>query len=44
MTLVSAWGRPEWEASLVMLPLSLAIAIFSGGPDGSPTGSGRGCC
>ena len=30
MTLVSAWGRPEWEASLVMLPLSLAIAVFSG--------------
>ena len=29
MTLVSAWGRPEWEASLIMLPLSLAIAIFS---------------
>ena len=29
MTLVSAWGRPEWEASLAMLPLSLAIAIFS---------------
>jgi MFS family permease len=30
MTLVSAWGRPEWQASLVMLPLSLAIAAFSG--------------
>ena len=29
MTLVSAWRRPEWEASLVMLPLSLAIATFS---------------
>jgi MFS family permease len=29
MTLVSAWGRPEWEASLTMLPLSLAIAVFS---------------
>jgi hypothetical protein len=29
MTLVSAWRRPEWEASLAMLPLSLAIATFS---------------
>ena len=30
MTLVAAWGKPEWEASLAMLPLSLMIAIFSG--------------
>ena len=30
MTLVSAWSRPEWQASLVMVPLSLAIATFSG--------------
>jgi len=30
MTLVSAWGKPEWQASLVMLPLSAAIATFSG--------------
>jgi MFS family permease len=30
MTLVSAWNKPEWEASLAMLPLSLAIAGFSG--------------
>ena len=30
MTLVSAWSRPEWQASLVMVPLSLAIAVFSG--------------
>ena len=30
MTLVSAWDTPEWEASLAMLPLSLAIATFSG--------------
>lgn len=29
MTLVSAWGRPEWQASLSMVPLSLAIALFS---------------
>lgn len=30
MTVVSAWGAPEWEASLMMLPLSLAVALFSG--------------
>lgn len=30
MTVVSAWGAPEWQASLMMLPLSLAIALFSG--------------
>jgi EmrB/QacA subfamily drug resistance transporter len=30
MTLVSAWGKPEWEASLALLPLSLAIAGLSG--------------
>ncbi len=30
MTLVSAWGKPEWQASLVMLPLSVAIATLSG--------------
>ncbi|HHZ09232.1 MAG TPA: MFS transporter [Rhizobiales bacterium] len=30
MTVVSAWGAAEWEASLMMLPLSLAIALFSG--------------
>jgi EmrB/QacA subfamily drug resistance transporter len=30
MTVVAGWGRPEWEASLLMLPLSLAIALFSG--------------
>ena len=41
MTLVSAWGRPEWQASLVMVPLSLAIAVFSGRAGGSPTESDR---
>ena len=30
MTLVSGWSRPEWQASLMMVPLSLAIAVFSG--------------
>ena len=30
MTLVTAWGKHEWQASLAMLPLSLAIATFSG--------------
>lgn len=30
MTVVSAWGAPEWQASLMMLPLSLSIALFSG--------------
>ena len=43
MTLVSAWRRPEWEASLTMLPLSLAIAVFAGRPAGLPIASGRGC-
>lgn len=30
MTLVSAWGAAEWQASLLLLPLSLAIATLSG--------------
>lgn len=30
MTVVSAWGAPEWQASLMLLPLSLSIALFSG--------------
>jgi EmrB/QacA subfamily drug resistance transporter len=29
MTLIAAWHRPAWEASLTLLPLSLAIALFS---------------
>jgi MFS family permease len=29
MTLIAAWHRPAWEASLTLLPLSLAIAMFS---------------
>ncbi|MGE3305946.1 MAG: MFS transporter [Rhizobiaceae bacterium] len=30
MTVVSAWGAPEWQASLLLLPLSAAIALLSG--------------
>lgn len=30
MTAVSAWRVPEWQASLLFLPLSLSIATFSG--------------
>ena len=30
MTLVSAWGAPEWKASLMMLPLSVFIGTLSG--------------
>ena len=30
MTLISAWDKAEWEASLAMLPLSVAIASLSG--------------
>lgn len=30
MILVAAWDKPEWEVSLATLPLSLAIALFSG--------------
>lgn len=30
MTIISAWGATEWEASLIFLPLSLAIAMFAG--------------
>lgn len=30
MTLVAAWGKAEWQASLALLPLSLAIASLSG--------------
>ena len=30
MTLISAWDKQEWEASLAMLPLSVAIASLSG--------------
>jgi len=29
MTIVSAWGAKEWEASLLFLPLSLSMAFFS---------------
>jgi EmrB/QacA subfamily drug resistance transporter len=29
MTLMAGWDRPAWEASLTLLPLSLAIALFS---------------
>ena len=30
MTLVSAWGAKEWQVSLLFIPLSLFIALFSG--------------
>jgi EmrB/QacA subfamily drug resistance transporter len=30
MTLISAWGAPEWEASLALLPLALSIGLLSG--------------
>jgi len=30
MTVVTAWGAAEWQASLLVLPLSLFIAAFSG--------------
>lgn len=30
MTVISAWGASEWEASVVTLPLSIAIALFAG--------------
>jgi len=29
MTLVSAWGTPAWQASLMFLPLSVLIALLS---------------
>ncbi|MDI6025721.1 MFS transporter [Corticibacterium sp. UT-5YL-CI-8] len=29
MTVVSGWGVPEWQVSLVFLPLSASIALFS---------------
>ncbi|MGI6855453.1 MFS transporter [Mesorhizobium sp. 1B3] len=30
MTVVTAWGASEWQASLLVVPLSLFIAVFSG--------------
>jgi EmrB/QacA subfamily drug resistance transporter len=30
MTVVTAWGASEWQASLLVVPLSLFIAAFSG--------------
>lgn len=30
MTVVAGWGAREWQASLLVLPLSLFIAVFSG--------------
>lgn len=30
MTVVSAWGVPEWQASLLFLPMSLSIGTLSG--------------
>jgi EmrB/QacA subfamily drug resistance transporter len=30
MTVISAWGAPEWQASLLFLPLALAIGFLSG--------------
>lgn len=30
MTLVAGWGTPEWQVSLLFLPMSLSIALFSG--------------
>lgn len=31
MTVISAWGIPEWQASLLFLPLALAIGVLSSG-------------
>ena len=30
MTVISAWDVPEWQASLLFLPLALAIGVLSG--------------
>ncbi|MEP9380065.1 DHA2 family efflux MFS transporter permease subunit [Aquabacter sp. CN5-332] len=30
MTVISAWNVPEWQASLLLLPLALAIGVLSG--------------
>jgi EmrB/QacA subfamily drug resistance transporter len=30
MTVVSAWNAPEWQASILFLPLSITLAILSG--------------
>lgn len=30
MTVVTGWNIPEWQASLLVVPLSLFIAVFSG--------------